>query len=103
MNPIVSTLTDSPVVVDDGSLGLLHIVDPLLFPFTVCDLILFGESSAIITSVSIHIQKMNKNYYEQYYICEYGDVDVRNVPMSSEITSTLVDDFLGVSKQLVSV
>lgn len=49
---IVFILTDSPVVVEDGSLGLLHTVDPLLFPFTVCDLILFGESSAIITSVS---------------------------------------------------
>lgn len=45
-------VTESPVVVDDGSFGLLVVVEPLFPPFIACVLILvFGESSSIITSV----------------------------------------------------
>lgn len=43
--------TDSPVVVDDGSLALTAAAIPLFATFSDCDFILdFGESSAIITS-----------------------------------------------------
>lgn len=46
-------ITESPVVVDDGSFGLAVTVEPLFPPFIDCVLILvFGESSAIITSVN---------------------------------------------------
>lgn len=45
-------ITESPVVVDEGSFGLLDDVVVVELPFIACVLILdFGESSAIITSV----------------------------------------------------
>lgn len=53
--------TESPVVVDVGSFDLLVCVDPLLPPFIDSFLILvFGESSAIITSAQIRTCEYHK-------------------------------------------
>lgn len=89
-------VTESPVVVDVGSFNLL---EPLLPPFIDSFLILvFGESSAIITSAKLLTNsiRIESNIYRNRFIRE-------TIPMSSEITSTLWLGLRGVSSVLASV